>query len=279
MKPVAFDYVRASSISDVVQLLIDGQGSVKLLAGGQSLGPMLNLRMAQPRILIDITGIPELLRVEEDADAVTLGACITTANIEDGRVAAEGIGVLPAVAAGIAYRAVRNRGTIGGSICHADPAADWISALSALDADCIIAGPRSTRRLPVDRFVQSAFEVALEPGELLEAIRIPKMSREARWGYYKICRKAGEFATAIGAVVIDPRRALFRAVVGATAGPPIVIADARGFFGDAPSGRPGGAVDETAVNKLLQDRGITSKYARRHHLVALQRAFAKTLSA
>jgi aerobic carbon-monoxide dehydrogenase medium subunit len=93
----------------------------RVVAGAQSLGPMLNLRLAQPRTLIDVTGIPELTRISDDADAVMLGACVTTANIEDGRLPGRGLDHLSAVAMRIAYRAVRNRGTVGGSLCHADP--------------------------------------------------------------------------------------------------------------------------------------------------------------
>jgi carbon-monoxide dehydrogenase medium subunit len=117
VKPARFDYARPASLGEAVALLGTRGGVVKCLAGGQSLGPMLNLRLVQPDLLVDITHIPELTRVEEDGDGLLLGACTTHAAIEDGRV-------LPAVAHGIAYRAVRSRGTIGGSLAHADPAAD-----------------------------------------------------------------------------------------------------------------------------------------------------------
>ena len=126
MKPAAFDFVRATSIAEATRLLAEANGAARLIAGAQSLGPMLNLRLAQPRLLIDITGIPELTRIEDDDETVTIGACVTTANIEDGRLPGRGLDMLSTVAAQIAYRAVRNRGTIGGSLCHADPAADWV---------------------------------------------------------------------------------------------------------------------------------------------------------
>src|SRR3954462_14661962 len=142
--------------------------SGRVVAGAQSLGPMLNLRLAQPRTLIDVTGIAELTRVSDAPDAVTLGACVTTANIEDGKLPGRGLEHLPAVAMRIAYRAVRNRGTIGGSLCHADPSADWVSVLSALGAECHIAGPNGSRRLPADRFVTGAYETALAANEVLE---------------------------------------------------------------------------------------------------------------
>ena len=112
-----------------------------MLAGGQSLGPMLNLRLAQPRLLVQVDRLPELAGVAADADAVTIGACVTHAAIADGRVPDIGGNVLARVADDIAYRAVRNRGTIGGSLCHADPAADWVTVLTALDAIAVLQGP------------------------------------------------------------------------------------------------------------------------------------------
>ena len=139
MKPAPFDYARPSTLSDAIALL-RSEGSVKLLAGGQSLGPMLNLRLVQPDLLVDIAAVPELLRIETEGDGLLIGACVTHADIEDGRVPDPTGGALPAVAGAIAYRAVRNRGTIGGSLAHADPAADWPLALAALGADGRVLG-------------------------------------------------------------------------------------------------------------------------------------------
>ena len=178
---------------------------------------MLNLRLARPRLLIDITGI-------SGADpgsrtlvmAVTLGACVTTANIEDGKLPGPGFEGLPPIAARIAYRAVRNRGTIGGSLCHADPAADWVPVLAALGAQCLIAGVNGKRWLAADQFVTGAYETALAPSEMLEAIKLPRLSARGRLGCYKVCRKAGEFALAMGAVMNDPDRGQLRMVIGAT---------------------------------------------------------------
>src|SRR6478672_1924478 len=139
MKPVAFDYARPTSVAEAVRMLAGTPGA-KVLAGGQTLGPMLNLRLAQPALLVDVTRIPELAAVSENADAVTIGATVTHAAIEDGRVPDPTGGFLARVARGIAYRAVRTRGTIGGSLAHADPAADWLSCLSVLGAHVVIAG-------------------------------------------------------------------------------------------------------------------------------------------
>jgi aerobic carbon-monoxide dehydrogenase medium subunit len=267
MKPGVFDFVRASSLSEASRLLAEGNGTARVIAGAQSLGPMLNLRLAQPQLLIDITSIPALTRIEDGGDAVTIGACVTTANIEDGRLPGRGLDVLRNVAAQIAYRAVRNRGTIGGSLCHADPAADWVPTLCALGAECVIAGANGKRRLRADQFVTGAYEVALAPDEILEAIRIPRLSRRGHFGYDKICRKVGEFALAIGAVLNDRDRDQFRIVIGATKGRPIIITDADEIGG------PAKGINGEAALRFLQKAGIDDRIERRQKLAALTRAY------
>jgi carbon-monoxide dehydrogenase medium subunit len=223
MKPVAFDYARPASVAEAVRMLA-GSGA-KVLAGGQTLGPMLNLRLAQPALLVDITRIPDLAAVSEDADAITIGATVTHAAIEDGRVSDPTGGFLARVARGIAYRAVRTRGTIGGSLAHADPAADWLSCLVALNAEVLIAAPSGTRRVPLAGFVRGALETELSETELLAGVRVPRFSRDARFGFHKICRKTGEFADAIGVAAHDPARQLTRLVASTAGGGPIVVED------------------------------------------------------
>lgn len=264
MKPARFDYARPASLGEAVALLGTGERVVKCLAGGQSLGPMLNLRLVQPDLLVDITRIPELTRVEEDGDGLLLGACTTHAAIEDGRVPDVTGGVLPAVAQGIAYRAVRSRGTIGGSLAHADPAADWLTCLTTLGAEIVIHGSSGRRKLAVAEFMRGGFETALEADEILEAVRIPRLGAGARWGYYKVNRKTGEFAHAIGAVLHDPERGVCRAVAGATESRPIVIEDA-GPLIEAP--------DRAALFELLREGGLgADAYSLQIHAVALERA-------
>ena len=271
MKPVAFDIVRARSLAETTRLLAESGGTARLVAGAQSLGPMLNLRLAQPRLLIDITGIPDLTRIEDTVDSVTIGACVSTANIEDGRLPGRGLDTLPAVATHIAYRAVRNRGTIGGSLCHADPAADWVSTLCALGAECLITGVNGKRRLLADQFISGAYQTALAADEMLEAIRVPRLSAGGRCGYYKVCRKAGEFAMAIGVVLNDLDRGEFRVVIGATKGRPIVITDARDLQ------RADKSIDEDAILRVLDKHGVVDRIARRQKLAALARAYNQAM--
>lgn len=279
MKPARFEYERPDNLADAIALAGRVDIVVKMLAGGQSLGPMLNLRLAQPDLLVDITCIPELRRAEETADAVILGACITHADIEDGRVPDATRGAVPDVARDIAYRAVRNRGTIGGSLCHADPAADWVSCLGVIGAEALIQGPSGRRSASIDRFMEGAFEAALEQGEILEAVRIPRMSAGARWGYCKISRKTGEMAHAIGAILYDPDRSLCRVVIGAIASTPIFLGDASSLFGGNPHAGLLESFDPDAAIRALAGAGIMDPVDRQIHLAALQRAIARAARA
>jgi carbon-monoxide dehydrogenase medium subunit len=223
MKAAAFAYLAAQSVPDALRALADGGDDARVIAGGQSLGPMLNLRLAMPSLLIDISRIAALRRVEDRGDAVFIGAAVTHAEIEDRRHALGDGGILARVARGIAYRSVRNRGTIGGSIAHADPAADWPTALTALGARVVLLGEARRREVALNRFITGAFATALEPGEIVEGVLLPKIGAHARWGYYKICRKPGEYADAMAAVLADPDRRVCRIVVGATSGRPVLL--------------------------------------------------------
>jgi aerobic carbon-monoxide dehydrogenase medium subunit len=220
MKAARFDYVRPTDAAAAVAALAQAGAGAKLLAGGQSLGPMLNLRLARPQILIDIARLGELQPIEDTGDAWRIGAGVTHARLEDSRGRLPGAEMLCAVAAGIAYRSVRNRGTIGGSLAHADPAADWPLALAALEASVSIRGPRGNRSVPADRFMSAAFTTALGEDEMIDAIVAPKLARAARWGYYKFCRKTGEYPEASAAAVFDPERRVARLFVGALGGAP-----------------------------------------------------------
>jgi carbon-monoxide dehydrogenase medium subunit len=278
VKPVNFDYARPADLAAAIALIDDESRSVKLLAGGQSLGPMLNMRLVQPDLIVDITGIAELKQVRNEADAIIVGACVTHADFEDRRVPDVTHGALPSVASGIAYRAVRNRGTIGGSLSHADPSADWISILSAIGAKVTLRGPAGCRTITVEDYMLGALEADLRPGEVLTAIIIPKLGRGARWGYYKSCRKTGEFAHAIGAFLLDPERGVSRAVIGATESRPILIADARKIIGDGNGGRSSPAFDPEAAAEAVETEGISDPIERQTHVVALRRAIERANS-
>lgn len=272
MKPARFDYARAASLDEATRLLSEAGGAGKALAGSQSLGPMLNLRIAQPELLVDIASIPELTAVTEDRDHVEIGACITHADIEDGRIPDPSLGLLRFVAGGIAYRAVRNRGTIGGSLAHADPAADWVSVIPLLGAELLTQSPRGNRVIAADRLMVSSFVTTLAADELIRAIRVPKMSARSRWGFCKFNQKVGEFAHAVGGILYDPDERRYRAVIGAIEATPIVLADATTLFAGPFGPDLDKRLDVKAVLALLDAGKVTDEYTRQLVPVALRRA-------
>jgi aerobic carbon-monoxide dehydrogenase medium subunit len=276
MKPAAVDYVRPSSLAEAVGLL-DGAGiEARVIAGGQSLVAMMNLRLATPDLLIDISRLPELAGADDESDAVRLGACVTHAAIEDDAVPDPSRGLMPRAAAGLAYRAIRTRGTIGGSLALADPAAEWPTVLAALDAEATAYGPNGRRGFKCAEFATGIFETRLGRGEILESLRIPKLSAAARWGYVKFCRKLGEFAQALAVAVRDPVRSYCRVVIGAANGVPLVLTDASAALAagrDADLLRAAIAVDLAhAADRQLDD------FQRNLHSVAALRAARQALA-
>ena len=262
MKAAAFGLARARSAAHAVELLVEHPEG-RLIAGGQSLGPMLNLRLARPSTLVDVRACPDLRRYAETPDAVVYGAGITHAEIEDGAVPDPSPGWLRRAARNIAYRAVRNRGTIGGSLAHADPAADWPVVLAALDAEVWIEGTDGGRAEPLVSFLRGPFATSLAPGEILTAVRVPRPSPSARLGYAKLSAKAGEFAQALAVVLEDPARSTCRAVVGAIERPPAVVeretpfsvavADARALLAETLPDGVGGALHAAALARAARD--------------------------
>jgi aerobic carbon-monoxide dehydrogenase medium subunit len=272
MKPAPFGYERPRDLPAALAMLGEGQTLARIIAGGQSLGPMLNLRLVEPELIVDIAGLAELKQVEHRGDELVLGACVTHADIEDGRIPDVTRGAMRAVAANIAYRAVRNRGTVGGSLSHADPAADWISALSALGAKLTLRSRAGVRTVAMKEFIVGALESALRPGEIVETIHVPAMPASAHWGYVKSCRKTGEFAHAIGAILIDPAAGRGRVVIGAIDAAPIVITDAAELFGGRIAGDYKERFDARVADALLAKAGVSSPVHRHIHVGVLKRA-------
>jgi aerobic carbon-monoxide dehydrogenase medium subunit len=236
MKAPVFDYIRPRSLEEAIGLLARGDGEARVIAGGQSLLALMNLRLAAPALLIDIARLPELATASEESDTVALGACVTHAAIEDRRVPDPSGGLLPQVASGLAYRAIRTRGTIGGSLALADPAAEWPAVLAALDAEIAVCGPIGRRWLRSAEFATGIYQTRLAEDEIVEKVRIPKLSAGARWGYVKLARKSGEFASALAVAVADPSRRYWRIVLGAANGAPLVLAEAsRALTADRPA--------------------------------------------
>lgn len=275
MKPAPFAYERPRDLADALAVMTQAGGAARIMAGGQSLGPMLNLRLVAPDTIVDIAGLSELRHVERSGGDLVIGACVTHADIEDGRIPDVTRGAMQRVASNIAYRAVRNRGTVGGSLSHADPAADWVSALAALGATIMLRSRAGARSVAMADFVVGALESALAPGEMVEAVRIPAMPRSARWGYVKSCRKTGEFAHAIGAVLIDPDAGSARIVMGALNTAPLVLSDASELFGGRLTSDFAGRFDVRVADALLAQAGIANAADRHIHVTVLRRAIAE----
>jgi aerobic carbon-monoxide dehydrogenase medium subunit len=274
MKAAAFDYARPRDVGEAIALLAQAKGNAKALAGGQSLGPMLNLRLARPGLLIDISRLDELRHIEDAGDAWRIGAAVTHSEIEDANGSLAGGAMLVEVAAGIAYRAVRNRGTIGGSLAHADPAADWPLALAALGTGVVLRGPAGERSVPAARLITAAFTTEIKEDELVAAVLVPKLSPGARFGYFKFCRKTGEFPDASAAVVIDPERDATHVFLGALSGPPQPLPELARRIAE---GDLDGPSREAAVEAVAAVHGLDPLERRIHAgalFRALQRAFA-----
>ena len=269
MKAAAFDYLKPADVAGAVRALAGaaGDAKAKALGGGQSLGPMLNLRLARPSLLVDVSKLDTMRAIEDRGAAWRIGGAVTHSAIEDAQLA--GCGPLSEVARNIAYRIIRNRGTIGGSLAHADPAADWPLALPALAATIFIAGPAGERSVPAEDFMKGAFATALAEDELVVAVEVPKLSDGARWGYWKFCRKTGEFPEASAAVLLDPARRLARVWVGALDGAPQSL----GSLAADVALRGVQAATEVIVGRALDRVAPDLDYAgRRLHIVAVQRA-------
>jgi carbon-monoxide dehydrogenase medium subunit len=218
MKPAPFDYVKPKSVAEVSAALGAEGANAAAIAGGQSLLPMLSLRVALPNILVDIGGLDELKQVSATADTIYIGALTTHATIEDGRLPEDCNGLMRKVASKISYRAVRNHGTIGGSVALADPAADWPGCLMALGAHVRVSGRAAVRTQPVADFVQGQYSTTLAADEIILGFDVPRPDPGTRWGFSKVVRKSGAFANSI-AFVVAPGHGRPVSVVLAAAAP------------------------------------------------------------
>ena len=223
MKPAPFSYYRATSIEDAITALSGADGMVAVLAGGQSLVPMLNLRLSPVDHLIDLRPIAALSRQEETPEAICYGALTTHAAFEDGAVPDGTNGLMRYAASQIAYRAVRNRGTLGGALALADPAADWLTTAVALDASVTLAGPDGQRYLAITEFVVGPYYTQIAEHEIIDSVVVPRRSATERWGYYKVAPKVGEYAKSLAVALVDSEKASARLVIGAWSDVPLVL--------------------------------------------------------
>jgi carbon-monoxide dehydrogenase medium subunit len=206
MIPASFDYEVADSAAHALALLAEHGEDAKLLAGGHSLLPMMKVRLAQPAVLIDIARVPELSGIRVEDDEVVIGATTRHAELANSELLKAEVPILAYAAAQVGDPQIRHRGTIGGSLAHADPSADLPMALLALGGSVEITGPSGVRVVRADDFFVGPFESALGPDELLSAVRVPR-DGSVRWGYQKFVRRANDWAI-VGVAAYGGRVAL-----------------------------------------------------------------------
>jgi aerobic carbon-monoxide dehydrogenase medium subunit len=239
VKPAAFEYHRVERVEEALERLAELGEEAKVLAGGQSLVPMMNFRLVRPPALVDITRIPDLRYVARDGDVLRIGALTAHREIErlsDPDLLA-GYELLPRAARWVGHYPIRTRGTFGGSIAHGDPSAEWCLLAVLLDAVVVLAGPDGEREVPAADFFLGFFTTALEPGELLVEVRLPRPRPHA--ALQEFARRHGDFAVVAAAVAVDvdgDRLADPRIVIGGVDEVPVRVEEAERALDGATAG-------------------------------------------
>jgi aerobic carbon-monoxide dehydrogenase medium subunit len=205
VKPAWFDYFAPRSLDEGLRILADAGSEGRVLAGGQSLVPMLNFRIVSPAVLVDINRIEGLDRLQVDPDCLTVGALVRHNDLSRSAAVREGWPLLTEAVAQVAHPAIRNRGTVCGSVAHNDPAAEHPSVLVTLDGSVAIAGLAGQRELPAEQFFTGMMSNALEPGEMVVALRYPRPPAGSGWAFVEFARRLGDFAIAGAAALLTVR--------------------------------------------------------------------------
>jgi CO/xanthine dehydrogenase FAD-binding subunit len=194
VKPAKFEYHAPTTLDEAIALLVRYDGEAKLLAGGQSLVPLLNFRLARPAALIDLNRIGSLAYIREDGGLVRLGAMTRQRAIEFSPVVARHLPLLREATRWVGHLPIRSRGTIGGSIAHADPSAEYPAVLTALAGEVVVRGPKGERTLAPDALFETYLTTTLAPDEILTEVRLPAMAEGAGWAFEEFARRHGDFA-------------------------------------------------------------------------------------
>jgi carbon-monoxide dehydrogenase medium subunit len=202
MKPATFEYVVVDSVMKAVTVLSEARGEAKILAGGQSLVPMLNFRLVRPAILVDINRIRELAFIEETGNTIRVGALTRHYELEISPVLAKHLPVVASAMTHVAHLAIRNRGTIGGSLSHADPAAELPMMALLLNATLHVVSSKGERTVAALDFFRDALTVDLGEDEIVTEIHLPKLPPNTGWGFEEVARRAGDFAVAAVAATV-----------------------------------------------------------------------------
>jgi aerobic carbon-monoxide dehydrogenase medium subunit len=229
VKPAAFEYIRVDTVDEAVARLGELGDDAKIIAGGQSLAPMMNFRLARPSALVDITRIPSLRYMYRQGGALRIGALTTHHTVETSRDPglADGYDVLRRAARWVGHYPIRTRGTFGGSIAHADPSAEWPMLALLLDAEVVAVGPEGERTIPAAELFQGFMMTSLAPDELLTEVRFPAPAPHA--AISEFARRHGDFAIVAAAVALDMDDGVCRSarvVLGGVADAPVRVAEA-----------------------------------------------------
>jgi aerobic carbon-monoxide dehydrogenase medium subunit len=237
VKPASFDYVRPTSLSEAIEVLASSGHDGKVIAGGQSLVPAMNFRLIQPRVLIDITSVPGLAGISERESEIVIGALTTHSDVETNRLDGATGRLLADMARWVGHVPIRSRGTFGGSLAHADPAAEWGVLAAALDAMVEVDGPRGSRTILAKDFFKSVFTTALEPDEIIISVRVPVLEG-ASFGFRESAPRSGDFAevAVLVALAMGPDGSIgdARVALGGVASTPVRARAAESFV----TGRP-----------------------------------------
>jgi carbon-monoxide dehydrogenase medium subunit len=284
MKPVAFRYFAPDTIDGALDRLTEHGDEGKILAGGQSLVPAMNFRLARPSSLIDINRIGALDYVREEDGALRIGALARHRRFERPVAAGALAAFLPHVARHIAHLPIRARGTFCGSVAHADPASEWCLVAATLDAELVIASRRGTRALRADAFFVTALTTALEPDELLSEIRLPLLDAGWQSGFAEFSRRAGDYALAMCAAFLrveDGRVVEARVGIGGATDRPTRIAAAEaaliGSDGGAEIRREAGDIAADAIDPL-EDVQASAEFRRQLVRAMVQRALTQAVA-
>jgi carbon-monoxide dehydrogenase medium subunit len=285
VKPAPFEYHAPTTIAEVVTTLSDHGDEAKVLAGGQSLVPMLNLRLARFEHLVDVGRVPELRGIERRNGHVTIGAATRDAVIERDPTILADVPLLAAATPYIGHFQIRNRGTIGGSLAHADPAAEYPAVAVALDATFHVASVRGTRSIAAAEFFTGVWSTALQPDELLTAIDVPVWTGRTGVGVAEFARRHGDFAIA-GAVaaveLADDRVARAAIAVFGAAGVPVrAHAAERALTGQSVGAVGGAEVGELAfagIDDVADDPQVPATYRRRVGVAMVAEAWQRAVA-
>ena len=254
MKSRDFHYERPSSLAGAIQMLAQHGPSAQVLAGGQSLVPALNLRLAAPEILVDIQDCAELRGLQDMGSTIRIGALTTHAQIQSSALVAQHIPLLAKAVPYVAHVAIRNRGTIGGSLALADPAAEYPAVALALNATLIVRSQSGERRISAEGFFKGLYSTDLQPGEILVAVEFPKAMGADRAGFYELARRRGDYAMvglAAQVVLAAGKVTSARLAYFAVADRPVLAAAAAARLVGAPVGD--GSAVAASVEALASD--------------------------